>query len=376
MSQQRTRGQSFLNLTLFATVILSAGLQNRVWGDDVPQQGADQATEVDAGPLFDLRLLEEPARPVSVRSAIKAFDTARSAALKGDAEVSFQAVRKALDGGLPIGNPEDRRMRMMAMMLRGVDAAPLLRPSPLVERNLFHLNQHWRRKKFPADQIAKTLAVIVLRPERVYIDGLYLPQDRPPTVFAKSLEEEPADFAFAQPTPGVTSTAYMLVAAAKSAGKLDELADAVQELVNRETPNADVLAILVEIARGESDSLNALVERYIAKMLGQGIPLEGGRESPISIVEYLVTRACLEHPATREQGRYLAEILLSQANRFRDEDVMLQLRHAVAMSSVAEEDGREDQYVYRTGLELWRPGTPSWFRVGSRIGAPPVWVDI
>ena len=122
---------------------------------------------------------------------------------------------------------------------------------------------------------------------------------------------------------GVADTASLLIAAARDAGKLDELGAELEALDSQGVENARVLRILVAAARGQDDTVAPLAQAIAADLHRQGprrtrstpVLSTSGGAMPPAWPDILVARACLAEPALRAVGEAMASDLIAQAEQ-------------------------------------------------------------
>lgn len=166
----------------------------------------------------------------------------------------------------------------------------------------------------------------------------------------------------------VLSTAALLIDAARDAGKLDELAEELDEAALLYGGNAEVLWILTEIARGKGADVREAVADLAAR-LPERLAQTNTEPffQPVAWSDHLVARACCSDDALRDLGRNLARVLAYYPNRrwsnLQDALVTLALRELIELEGTAPEPGLAlwhrvshlDSVVHRTG---WVP--PYW----------------
>ncbi len=180
----------------------------------------------------------------------QAMQVARLAADKGMTALSARALREALKGGPPVVVTNTQTTRRMVVTRAGtVSNEPPDEVTPRVVAQLLGLEEIWRRRKAPADQVYEALRDVAM------------PEGRPAEVFvyAQSLENGPST--------NPRSLGSMLADWAVRAGKADDLRRKIE--ARRRQPMAEypatILSAQLAIAGGEIEpairALKAISER-------------------------------------------------------------------------------------------------------------------
>jgi hypothetical protein len=150
------------------------------------------------------------------------------------------------------------------------------------------------------------------------------------------------------------NTAELLIDAAREAGKLDELAAALETPVTANLDKALTLSLLVAVARGHADRVEPQVRQRTADYQMPPTGQADGR-FPIAWEDYLVARACLAEPLLRPLGERLVRQMMQHAFRYYENPWITRLHHDLVVSAatagVAAVAPNQDP-----GLALWHPG--------------------
>ncbi|NOX57192.1 MAG: tetratricopeptide repeat protein, partial [Planctomycetes bacterium] len=153
--------------------------------------------------------------------------------------------------------------------------------------------------------------------------GGFVPVARPPAAFAQQagLAAGPCvgdlDTRFG-PTPGVATTAYLLIRTADELGRLDELAAEVKTLAEQNVKDAQTLPILIAVYRGRGEEVRETVRRWataVGKQIQQFEQRQKRSARTASSGElavwphYLIFRAALHDPALHAAADRLASQL-------------------------------------------------------------------
>ena len=123
---------------------------------------------------------------------------------------------------------------------------------------------------------------------------------------AKGAAEHP------RPAGEAISTVDLLIEAARDAGRLDDLAVAVNELVAKNCERAEALAALVAIARGAGEEVLPFVRQQIADYPSRMAPAR----LPLRREDWLLARACRELPDLQDLGEEYLNLLIQHAQQF------------------------------------------------------------
>lgn len=116
----------------------------------------------------------------------------------------------------------------------------------------------------------------------------------------------------ADPFAGVLSTAGWLIAAARETDKLDELAETLRAAAEQKVEGADLLRVLVDLARGRSATFEAEL-RGRADALAPAQPAGGDKPRAVDWPDVLLARACLADRGLVAFGERALARLLAQA---------------------------------------------------------------
>lgn len=201
----------------------------------------------------------------------------------------------------------------------------------------------------------------------------------PPAAFAKTIATTRAS--------DVVSTADWLIDAARDAGQLDALAAEIQKTIDAkgpakvhtnqpeasikgqanekvETPTAQLensftLKLLVELARGNGLKCRPELERRLAELQKVSSTDGMGRLGlrSVSWHEYLVARACLADPATRDFGEKMARRMIesdpARALVYFDASFLQHLRRDLAATEILSAGRTEHALSHDPGLAFW-----------------------
>jgi tetratricopeptide (TPR) repeat protein len=261
-----------------------------------------------------------------------------------------------------------------------VDSAPLLRNMG-VPNSLGVLAASFGRQLAlkPAEEryrLMKVWTMPAANRKSVRLLGSFVPEDAPPEVFLKDAPKIRAAY-----TGGVVSTPTVLIDAARELGKLDELADEVQKAAEQKVENADLLWILIQIARGQGKKVTSRVEPLVAELPKKFPQTEQryvryyGANNPSAIqwTDYLVARACLSDADLRGLGEQMARHLLTHAQKLQDQQFMVHLRRDLAAAAAARE-GATGRAGQDPGLAMWHPVSHQSAGTHQLGNAPAWWV--
>jgi tetratricopeptide (TPR) repeat protein len=191
----------------------------------------------------------------------------------------------------------------------------------------------------------------------------FVPEDTPPEVFGK----------FASPAfeAGVASTAGMLIASAREAGTLDELATEVAKLADQKVENAEALLVLVRVAQGQGATVRKRLEPRLAE-LQKIATTEATRSKAVLWSDLLAARAALADPALRDLGEAMARALIGQSQRTQNWSFLVHLRRDLADGLVARAGDKATAAGNDPGLVSWHPATIVDANTHA-AGAPPGW---
>jgi hypothetical protein len=165
----------------------------------------------------------------------------------------------------------------------------------------------------------------------------------------------PAKATRSLPLAPLVSTADLLIDAAREAGKLDELAAALEAPVAANFDKALTLSLLVAVARGDVRRTEPQVGQRVADYQ---IPPAGQPEArfPIAWEDYLVARACVAEPALRSVGERLMRQMMQHAFRYYENQWITRLHHDLMVSAAATNVASAVAPLQDPGLALWHPG--------------------
>ncbi|MDR3638922.1 MAG: DUF1583 domain-containing protein [Isosphaeraceae bacterium] len=169
---------------------------------------------------------------------------------------------------------------------------------------------------------------------------------------------------------GVVSTAGMLIAAAREADKIDELAREAQALADRRLENAEPLLILAQIARELSPAMKPRINARVAQLKEM---LDKRQAGPVRWSDVLVLRACLRdralwhHPAEELTG-----LLVREAQNNQNWAFLALLRRGWSLNQVVRSGGSSTLASSEPGLTHWHAATMASAEQHAG-GFPPAW---
>lgn len=196
----------------------------------------------------------------------------------------------------------------------------------------------------------------------------FVPIDSPPEYFFTDIQLP--DAAAQAPRDGVICFSELLVDAAAECGKLDEL-PAIAAAAPENPHMADTISVLTAFARHDEE----VVKRQVTQLLGlwQRADESATSERLMPWPAYAVARAWLRSKDYSEQGRQLAEMLVSYAERTGKRDFVSSIHRQLAISQLPQRDCAAAQYD--PALALWHPGgyyTTSGIQAGTW---PGLWAE-
>jgi hypothetical protein len=183
------------------------------------------------------------------------------------------------------------------------------------------------------------------------------PHNAPPKEFARVLGERPRDTSFPISeiggVRGLFSTGWTLVQAADEIGRLRRLTFELEQLVENNTPHADVLLMLARLAdrRGDPAALAKDLQQRTEALrmrLGEGV----NASSSVDPSDIALAAAALRHeslrPISEEIFKLLGDSTNKDATRLRP---FLRIAHATAAQLHHGESGPET--LYESRLKYW-----------------------
>ena len=262
----------------------------------------------------------------------------------GDIEQAFKSLESVSDGATPIALVDDDGLfQACAGLHRAL--------SQLSSEAQFELLSKW---SMPAESPAKI---------RVLTD--LVPTLAPAAEFARALGERPRNTSFPISSigevPGIFSTAWSLVIAARDSGRLKRLITDVGRLVDKQTPNADLLMALAQLADGRGD-LAKLAEQLsmrVVQLKGAALPAVAG-PTTIDPANVVVACAALQHPTLRPLGEELLAALVDSTYGQSSPIVRPFLRKAHAAAVLLNQENRGETGVtskMAPRLKYWVPAS-------------------
>ena len=189
----------------------------------------------------------------------------------------------------------------------------------------------------------------------------YVPEDVPPAVFG--------DFKTSTFEAGVAGTAGMLIAAAREAETLDDLAREVATLAEQKVENAETLLILTHIAR----ELPELAKPRLKARLDR-LKTEAGNH-PVLWSDVLLARAALNVPLLQTPGEDFAQALVSQSKGRQTWFFLEHLRQELAQLRGGHSGADPPVPGADPGLAFWHPAATVDANTHSGGSPPPWWVE-
>jgi tetratricopeptide (TPR) repeat protein len=182
----------------------------------------------------------------------------------------------------------------------------------------------------------------------------------------------------------VLSLAEVLVDAARSIGKLDELARELEPAVNDKVPRASILLTLLQIARGEGAGREARLEQMALELAKKHPPRHsladlvpewsGVSHNSIDVNDYLVARSCLADPRLRPLGERMLGSLMNAATAEQDNSWIHVLRLDQARSALASAGPQATIAALTPEPSLWHSAAPSAGSFSTNLAAP-LWIE-
>jgi hypothetical protein len=168
------------------------------------------------------------------------------------------------------------------------------------------------------------------------------------------------------------STADLLIVAAREAGKLDELAAALEAPVAANVDKALPLSLLVAIARGNAGRVEPQVRQRTAEYQ---MPPGGQADArfPIAWEDYVVARACLAEPALRLLGERLMRQMMQHAFRYYENQWIARLHHDLMVSAALTNAAAAVAPNQDPGLALWHPAADETAARRLQGAVEPFW---
>jgi lipopolysaccharide biosynthesis regulator YciM len=195
------------------------------------------------------------------------------------------------------------------------------------------------------------------------------------------------------------STATALIDAARQAGKLDELAAAARSAADpkasQKVENADVLFLLIELARGQGAEIVPKIEARLAAIVKENEDHDntpaaaadprvvrrgagaGADRFVFPWTDYLVSRTILvsDQSVSRELGLRLTQALLRRAEATSTLNILPTLRSDLALAKARRAGAPAALAWDDAGLALWHPAG-SRLRYGAREPmSPSLWLN-
>ena len=199
------------------------------------------------------------------------------------------------------------------------------------------------------------------------------PHNAPPKEFARVLGERPRETSFPVSeiggVRGLFSTGWTLVVAADEIGRLRRLTAELEQLVQKNTPNADVLLMLARLAERRGDPA-ALSEGLQQRAAALRIRFADGANAAASAdpSDILLAAAALRHESLRPISEEIFKLLADLANKGA---VRLRpfLRIAQATAAQLHHGVSGPEALYENRLKYWVPISGTTAETSS-AGAP------
>jgi hypothetical protein len=204
----------------------------------------------------------------------------------------------------------------------------------------------------------------------------FVPGDEPPAVF--KVKPLPASWA-----GGLASSAALLIDAAREAGQLDALAEAVRPLADQKVENARALLVLVERARGRGaeaapiarEVSKGIRDKWPAPTEADPQPIAAARQPAIAIDrnDLLVALACLGDPALAVLGETMVRDLITHARRSRSLVYEAFLYRELAAAQATRERSSPER-TRDGGLAFWHAANSGEYAGNDDGKVTPWWV--
>ncbi len=128
----------------------------------------------------------------------------------------------------------------------------------------------------------------------------------------------------------VFSTAGWLIATAREAGKLDDLAEGLRQAADLHDDNAEALLVLLEISRGQGANVEPRLRSRLTELSETISHTITQDRSNIAWADLLLTQACLATADLAPLGKSTARILEDHARASHDLTTLVHLEHGLA----------------------------------------------
>jgi tetratricopeptide (TPR) repeat protein len=198
----------------------------------------------------------------------------------------------------------------------------------------------------------------------------FVPEDAPPELFGKFAQPSTAD-----PFGGLISMAGLLIDVARQTGQLGELAEEVRKLAEAKTENAEILRLLIEIARSHGAEVASQLRAIQASLPKKVPPDTETQQTAIAWSDYLLARACLADDRLADLGEAMASSLIAHARKARLRPFAAHLHRDLAESRARRSGSRSSLAGRDPGLAHWHPSSIQTARRHAEGEAPAWWVE-
>lgn len=295
-----------------------------------------------------------PDEPAQLRSTIRrdASQSALQLLADGNIEDALKVLEPIADSPSPIALSDED---LVAQACAGLNRLLAQRQSD--ER--YELLSHWSISTAPKSRVRLLTALV--------------PTLAPPSEFARFLGERPRPSSFPVASiggvRGLYCTAWELVVAARESGRLKRLMTEVRPLIERKTPNAELLFSLALIAEGKGETTfvaDQLVER--TNRMTSSLPASSGSQI-IDMDSIVLAIAASQQPPLRPLARNLLEALLASTAGQPDVRVRSFLQHALTSVILLNQGDGIAERLTSCPFKYWLP-------VAGRIGSRSLWQPI
>lgn len=346
-----------------------SGLSPRSTGHRTHRKGSHQpATPSRSVAVTRSPLLKLCFALVMVISGAKGQTTSASDAVSSDAlrkDVNKAVLQSLREGDLPNALKALESSSDGAVSIALADSDPLSQGGAALHRALAQLSS---QERF---DLLNRWSISVEPNPRVRQFVVLVPTVAPPSEFARVLGERPRAQSFAVASiggvRGVFSTGWELVIAARESGRLKRLMADLRPLVDKRSPNAELLMMLAQIADGSGDiALVAEQLKLRTNQLMASIPQTGTRSAAMDSSHLILAAAAAQHPSLRPLGRTLFETLIASTAGRPASRVLPFLRESMATMFASGLTDNNEGRVTECRLKYWTT-------VSGQIGSRAVW---
>ncbi len=215
-----------------------------------------------------------------------------------------------------------------------------------------------------------------------------VPTDRPPASFDKLQATGNAPPISNDSASGpLISTATSLIDAAVEAGTLEELAKEANAAAAAKVENGEVLALLVELARGKSQGVTTQIQARRAALIEEnaapapadpapGSSTAGQKPRGFAWLDYLVARAALDakSPDAHDLGLLMLEALVEQAQKYQNPSALACLHHDLAIEHARAAGIPSIVSQSENGTPLWHAASYHTMITAGDSITPSLWV--